>query len=161
MRLLRLVFILAVLLGLAACKSGGTILPPGGGGDGDHATQISAMLARHNSTRSGLGLGALSQNALLNQIAQTHAEYMASTGNFSHLDGAGHNVDWRATAIGYNWVQIGENIGYDTSPADLYTAWLGSPGHYANIVDSGFQEIGIGVADAGIYEYWCIDFGGR
>jgi uncharacterized protein YkwD len=160
MRLLRSVFILAVLLGLAACKSGGTILPPGGGGDGDHATQISAMLARHNDTRAGLGLGALTQNALLNQIAQTHAEYMASTGVFSHTDAMGRSPGERAIAVGYVG-PTGENIGYNTSPADLYTAWLGSAGHYGNIVNGAYQEIGIGIADAGIYEYWCIDFGGH
>lgn len=159
MRILRLIVVLATLLGLVACKSGGTILPPGGGGDGDHATQIAAMLARHNATRAGLSLGALTQNALLNQIAQTHAEYMASTGVFSHLDAAGHNVAWRANSVGYDGNPVGENIGYDTSPADLYSAWLGSPGHYGNITDPEFNEIGIGVADAGIYQYWVIDFG--
>lgn len=159
MRMLRLLVLLTALLGLAACKSGGTVLPPGGGGNGDHATQIAAMLARHNDTRAGLGLAALTQNALLNQIAQQHADYMANTGNLSHTDGTGQQVDGRATAIGYGWTVIGENIGYDTSPAHLYSAWLGSAGHYANIVDTDFQDIGIGVTDAGIYQYWCVVFG--
>lgn len=159
MRSLRLMFVICAALGLAACKSGGTVLPPGGGGNGDHATQIAAMLARHNDTRAGMGLDALTPNALLNQIAQNQADYMANTGNFSHTDGAGQHVDGRATAIGYSWNTIGENIGYDTSPSHLFSAWLGSPDHYANIINTDFQEIGIGVADAGIYQYWCIDFG--
>jgi len=104
---------------------------------------------------------ALSENALLDQIAMQQAQYEASIGDFSHEDGSGHHVDTRATDVGYNWVAIGENVGYDVSAAQLYTGWLGSPGHYSNIVDADFTEIGIGVAQAGIYQYWCIVFGSQ
>jgi uncharacterized protein YkwD len=158
MRAFRLMILLIALLYLGACGGGGTITLPGGGGD--HDTEIAAMLSRHNATRAGLGLAAFTQNTLLNQIAQDQANYMASSGHMVHTDASGHQVDWRATAIGYSWSEIGENIGYSTSPADLYNGWLGSAGHYANIINGAFHEIGIGVADAGVYQYWCIDFGG-
>jgi uncharacterized protein YkwD len=149
--------LLGCLLGLSGgCKAGGSILP----GFNSNAERT-AMLSRHNATRSSAGVPALSENALLNQIAMQQAQYEASIGDFSHEDASGNHVDVRATNVGYNWVAIGENVGYDISAAQLYTGWLGSPGHYGNIVDTDFTEIGIGVAQAGIYQYWCIVFGNQ
>jgi uncharacterized protein YkwD len=156
MRTLRLMILLTGLLAIAACKSGGTILLPGGF---DRSTEIAAMLTRHNSTRSGLGRAALTQNILLNQIAQDQADYMAGSGQLVHTDGSGLHVDGRANAIGYSWNDIGENIGYDDNPEELYAGWLGSPGHYANVTSNAFQEAGIGVTDAGPIQYWCVVFG--
>lgn len=141
---------------LVACGSGGTITVPG---DFDRAAEITAMITRHNNTRAAHGVNALGQDALLNQIAQTHAQYMASSGNMSHADAQGLHVDGRATAVGYNWNAIGENIGYDTSSQHLYNGWLGSQDHFDNIVDPDFEDIGVGVVTTGIYEYWCIVFG--
>ena len=151
------IVLLGCLLALGGgCKAGGSLLP-----DVNLNTERSAMLSRHNATRAGEGLPALAENALLDQIALQQAQYEASIGNFSHEDANGHHVDVRATDAGYNWVAIGENVGYDISGAALYTGWLGSPGHYANIVDTDFTEIGLGVAQAGIYQYWCVVFGNR
>ncbi len=158
MNILKCALFIVLALTLTACKSDGTILDPGGF---DRATEVQAMLSRHNATRNGAGAGQLAPNVLLNQIAQDQAEYMENTGNLSHEDNTGHHVDFRATAIGYGWTAIGENIGFDTDPAELYAGWLGSQGHHDNIVDTDFNEIGIGVAVSGIYQYWCIVFGRR
>jgi uncharacterized protein YkwD len=151
------VLLLSCLLMLGGgCKGDAPVLP-----GFNLNTERSAMLSRHNATRTGAGVPALSENALLDQIAMQQAQYEASIGNFSHEDASGNHVDVRATEAGYNWVAIGENVGYDVNAAQLYTGWLGSPGHYSNIVDTDFTEIGIGVAQAGIYQYWCIVFGNQ
>jgi uncharacterized protein YkwD len=146
--------LLGCLLVLGGCKAGGSLMP-----GLNLNTERTAMLSRHNATRSGVGVPALSENAVLDQIALAQAQYEASIGTFSHEDASGHHVDTRATDVGYSWISIGENVGYDVSAAQLYTGWLNSPGHYSNIVDTDFNEIGIGVAQAGIYLYWCIVFG--
>ena len=150
--LMSLVVAAALLVG---CGSGGGSPLP----DGDNS--ITTMIARHNATRTSEGLPALSENVLLDEIAQDQADYMASIDTLTHVDALGRHVDGRATAVGYNWVSIGENIGYDTSASNLYQAWLGSPGHFDNIVDPSYDDIGVGKVDVGGYEYWCIVFGSR
>ena len=138
-----------------SCESGGITLP----GDFDLANERQAMLARHNNTRAGAGVGALSENVLLDQIAMDQAQYMASINDSTHEDGNGDHVDTRATDAGYNWVTIGENVGFDTTAAELYSAWLASAGHRDNIEDADYTEIGIGAVSSGLFQYWCIVFG--
>jgi uncharacterized protein YkwD len=58
---------------------------------------------------------------------------------------------------------LGENIaaGQET-PEAVMTSWMNSPGHCANIMASGFADIGIGFAfmeSADFDRYWTQDFG--
>jgi uncharacterized protein YkwD len=156
--------LLAFVLLLTSC--------PGGGSDsgnnlpdpnpGTNPTQdIQAMLGRHNDTRTGLGRAALTVDATLAQIAQSHAQYMASSGNLSHTDGDGNGVDDRADNAGYNWSFIGENISRAGSGEQAYQFWLGSTGHYANITNEDYSDIGIGLVEVGGVQYWCVVFGSR
>ena len=48
-------------------------------------------------------------------------------------------------AAGYNWNSAGENIaaGY-SDPAAVMVGWMNSAGHRANILSTGFREIGVG-----------------
>jgi uncharacterized protein YkwD len=158
MSTIKWLLIAAIIFILSACGSGSTVVIPG---TFDRATEIQAMISRHNATRSSAGVGQLTPNVLLNEIAQDQADYMASVNNLKHEDSAGHHVDGRATAIGYGWSTIGENIGFDTDPANLYAGWLASQGHHDNIVDPDFEELGVGVVQDGIYFYWCIVFGAQ
>jgi hypothetical protein len=53
------------------------------------------------------------------------------------------------TEVAYEYLRVGENIaaGYET-PEAVVAAWMNSSGHRANILSTGFREIGIGyVAD--------------
>lgn len=151
-----------LLLGglLVACKGGdgggGPQPPPG---PPDLPSARADMLSRHNGTRAAGGVPILTENPLLDQLAQAHAEYMAATATLTHVDASGGNVDDRATAAGYNWTNIGENIAFDVSAVTIYNAWLGSSGHYNNIVNPSFTEIGMGRAILGVYQYWCVVFG--
>jgi uncharacterized protein YkwD len=155
--LLSSVLMVVVAAAGLSCKSGGITLP----GDFNLTTERQAMIARHNNTRSGVGQGALAENATLDQIAMAQAQYMSSIGDSTHEDANGDHVDTRATDAGYSWVTIGENVGFDTDAAELYSLWLNSGGHYSNIIDSDYTEIGVGAVQSGIYQYWCIVFGDR
>lgn len=148
------ILVIIAVLALAACETEGG-LEPGLGGE------RSEMLARHNTERSDAGVAQLTENAALRQIAQQQAEYMADIGDYTHEDTHGDHVDVRATNVGYNWVTIGENVGYDIDGSDMFAAWLGSAGHYSNIIDPDYTEIGIGVAQSGLWQYWCVVFGDR
>jgi hypothetical protein len=61
------------------------------------------------------------------------------------------------------WLALGENIaaGQET-PAEVMSAWMGSPGHRANILATATWEVGVGYATGGRYgHYWSNDFGMR
>ncbi len=55
----------------------------------------------------------------------------------------------RADYAGYQYYALGENIAYGyTGASDVMTAWMNSPAHRANILESMFTQIGISVAAA-------------
>jgi len=119
---------------------------------------IASMLAQHNQLRSSLGLPALKANSTLSLVAQRQAAYMSSIGNISHYDASGGQVWDRADGAGYNWTTIGENVAYSTQPQGIFNLWKGSPGHYQNMVNPAYSEIGLGRVVNGRTEYWSVVF---
>ena len=67
-----------------------------------------------------------------------------------HLDRAVKLYDGaadRATAAGYRWVRVGENIASgQRTVEDAVASWLDSPGHCANIMNPAFTEMGAAYA---------------
>jgi uncharacterized protein YkwD len=123
------------------------------------------VVARVNAHRAARGLASLAVSPTLTAAAEWKARHMAQYGYMAHDDPAPpvqRTPFERMQACGYPERALsGENIaaGYD-SPASVMEAWLGSPGHRANIERPEFQAIGVGVARAagGAY-YWTQDFG--
>lgn len=107
-----------------------------------HPTLL-AMLRRSNQIRRNVGLRPQRINPALTKAAQDHANYMASTGSFSHYTNGGYQ--YRANKYGFRG-GVRENIasGFGTVDATFNT-WQGSGGHYASIV-SGTSEAGFGYA---------------
>ncbi|MBA1274213.1 CAP domain-containing protein [Stutzerimonas azotifigens] len=105
----------------------------------------------------------LTWNAVLATTARGHSEDMAKQNYFGHQDLDGGNVGTRASAQGYRWGRIGENIAAGQgSVKQAMAGWLASPGHCANIMNPDFTELGAAFAidprsDAGIY--WTQVFG--
>ncbi|MFG3009695.1 CAP domain-containing protein [Streptomyces cinerochromogenes] len=111
-----------------------------------------------NAERAKAGCQALTINPALTKAAQAHSEDMASHQNMSHTGSDGSNPGDRITAAGYTWSSYGENVAYGYSTAEQVMAgWMTSPGHRANILNCGFKEIGVGLAQPG--SYWTQDFG--
>ena len=65
---------------------------------------------------------------------------------FSHTrpDGTNCYTAWDQAGLDYYWA-AGENIagGY-TSPSEVVSAWMNSPGHRANILDTDFEDLATG-----------------
>jgi len=162
-RILYKALVVITLVSLTACGGGGATTPidPVYLGDPSVNTGEQDMIDRHNTTRTTGGLTAFTVNQTLCEVAQNQANYQAQTGQLTHQDASGDGVDVRATNAGYSWTSIGENVGYDTDSQQLYTNWLNSSGHHANIVNPSFVEIGIGRAQRGIYYYWSVVFGSQ
>ncbi len=63
---------------------------------------------------------------------------------FSHerIDGSDFE-----TAISIPWNKAGENIALASDQEEVYYRWMNSRGHEANLMDSAFNQIGIGFSE--------------
>jgi hypothetical protein len=112
----------------------------------------SSILCLLNEQRAAYGLTPLTTNSQLTEAARGHSSSMRSAGFFAHDSADGSPFSSRIAASGYllgatGWA-IGENIGWGSSvlgsPQSLVTAWMNSPEHRDNILNSNFSEIGVG-----------------
>lgn len=94
----------------------------------------------------------LTRNPTLDKVAQMKAEDMARLGYFAHNSPTGVTPWHWFDQAGYYFKYAGENLAINfTESADVEKAWLDSPTHKANILNSHFTEIGIATIDA-IYQ---------
>ncbi|MEW8625871.1 MAG: CAP domain-containing protein [Candidatus Thiodiazotropha sp.] len=105
---------------------------------------------------------AIAWHCQLETAAHNHSTSMADNDFFSHTGLDGSSPGDRITAAGYNWRAYAENIaaGYNDEEA-VMTAWLESPGHCANIMNTSVTEMGAGVAEnssARYRIYWTQNF---
>jgi uncharacterized protein YkwD len=89
----------------------------------------------------------LTWNPLLGQAALAHSADMAQKHYFNHKQPDGSLPADRATAAGYRWARVGENIASgQRSVEETVASWLDSPGHCANIMNPTFTEMGAAYA---------------
>lgn len=118
--------------------------PAPGGDDGSFEEQVAALI---NAERWANGqLPPLKQVSSLNTASELHSTNMAVRNFFAHCDPDTNALPWdRMTAAGYIWNAAAENIAAgQSSPAAVVDAWMGSPGHRANILNTAYREIGNG-----------------
>jgi uncharacterized protein YkwD len=115
-----------------------------------------------NAERKGAEkpLPPLKMNPKLMEAARKHAANMAAQEKMDHvLDGK--NPADRATAAGYKWRAVGENVAAgQKTPKEVVKAWMDSPPHRENILNDAYNEIGVAVAKGkdGML-YWAQVFG--
>lgn len=132
------------------------------------------MLAAVNAhRRSGATCGArgsfpaateLTWNAALTQAAVVHSDDMVARNFFSHTGSNGSSAGDRATAAGYSWRSVGENIAAgQPSIAVVVDGWMKSDGHCANLMNATFRDIGVacvaGNANTTYRTYWSQELG--
>jgi uncharacterized protein YkwD len=109
-----------------------------------------AVLCLVNAQRAANGVGALTDNAALTVAAQAHSDDMVSARYFSHTSLDGRSFAGRITAAGYSGAATAENIawgsGGQSTPAQIVSGWMNSPGHRANILNASLSTSGVGVA---------------
>ena len=109
------------------------------------------IIAEVNPAREIENLLPLNSSLLLTQAAQMKAQDMIDRDYFAHNDPEGKRPWQWLDKVGYKYALAGENLAkdfFEVSP--LVTAWLNSPSHAKNILNSYFTEIGIGVATGDI-----------
>jgi hypothetical protein len=100
-----------------------------------------------NDERAQNAAPALVRSSVLDAAATLKAQDMAAQGYFSHDSPSGLTPWHWFETVNYPFVHAGENLAvYFTDSREVVEAWMKSPTHRANIVDSKYREIGIGTA---------------
>lgn len=109
----------------------------------------SALVVLTNDVRKTQGLAPLSENSLLARAAQDKAQDLVTKGYFAHQSPDGKTPWYWFKKAGYAYTYAGENLAKDFIDSDkIVEAWLASPLHRANILNSNYRDIGIAVASA-------------
>lgn len=106
-----------------------------------------------NEIRGQYGLSPLTENWELSRVARYKSQDMHDKGYFSHTSPTYGSPFTMIKNFGLSYKTAGENIamGYKT-PQEVVRSWMNSSGHRANILGSGYTQIGVGyVADG---NYW-------
>lgn len=145
-----LVILLAIyLLNQSILKSIST-LKPGILGYSSEIT-ISKVFEKTNQQRQSAGLNALKYNPSLSKSAEAKAKDMFAYNYWSHTSPSGKTPWEFFKESNYEYSIAGENLAkdfYDTE--SMLKAWMNSPTHKANIINSKYKEIGIGVVNGTI-----------
>jgi len=104
------------------------------------------ILQLMNAKRIEAGLKPLVLDNTLVQVARYKSNHMIQYNYFDHINPDGTKwTNWLQT-IGYKYTTTGENIAYNTYDAvELFNQWWNSPGHRANMMNSSYTKVGIGV----------------
>ena len=101
-----------------------------------------------NAQRKDNGnLPPLKENLILNAAAEAKLKDMFKNQYFEHVSPAGIGPGELVESAGYEYIASGENLvlGNFGGDRDLVQAWMDSPGHRANILNTKYQEIGVAV----------------
>lgn len=107
------------------------------------------LFARLNAERQARGLDKLTWDPDLANMAADWSQHMASTKDFSHRDlGTASNLPGidKFSALGEN---IAWAMGYPNEALQLHTGWMHSDGHRSNMLQPGFDSVGIAVVCSG------------
>lgn len=96
-----------------------------------------------NAERAKAGLGALTLDKSIEAAALVRAREIEIS--FSHTRPDGRSFSTVLNDNGISFSGAGENIAWgQKSPEEVVNAWMNSPSHRANILNSRFTKIGVG-----------------
>ncbi len=116
-----------------------------------------ALFSDVNAARAQRGLAPLAEDQSLSRFALQVAEQMAERHYFGHTDPSGVTFQDRLRAAGLINRYAAENLAFDQDEKSAHQAFLHSPGHYGNIVDSHSRKLGVAVVAAGDGEIFYVE----
>ncbi len=113
----------------------------------------SGTIEATNAERIKAGLQPLSENKLLDSVADLRMKDLFDNQYFDHVSPVGNDAETLAKRFGYQYLVLGENLALGIFAGDkgLVDAWMASPGHRANILNTRYGEIGVSVGK-GVFE---------
>lgn len=116
------------------------------------AIYASVLVNLTNQNRAAANINELKVNPLLEKAAQLKADDMATKGYFAHNTPEGLTPWYWFKEAGYNYAYAGENLAVNfQNSEDVETAWMNSRGHFLNIMNPKYTEIGIATS-TGMYK---------
>lgn len=117
--------------------------PSNGGGD-----VAQRVLDLTNAERSRAGAPPLSLHPQLMTAAQHHTNLMVQHNHMTHQLPGQPELGDRISQAGYRWSGVAENVAQgQTSPEQVMSSWMNSPGHRQNLLNPEFQHLGVGFAN--------------
>lgn len=104
-----------------------------------------------NQQRANHGLSALKIDKEVQRVAKIKAQDMVDSQYFSHNSPTYGSPFDMLNSFKVSYKTAGENIAGNSSNSSAVTAWMNSPGHKANILNSSYNYTGIGVVKSPTY----------
>ena len=109
--------------------------------------------ARVDALRASHGAGRLVPDADLAASASAQVAAMMAAGDLFHQE--------LQDELDRGWSVVGENVGFGPGVTAIHDALVGSPGHFANLVNARYTHVGIAVRTDGNGRLWVAQvFGG-
>lgn len=115
------------------------------------STMESALRTWINNDRAAYGLRPLRHDSRLDTLAGERAGWMADHAKLTHTSYLG-TIDQAYNTLGIRWYLCGEDVGATTYPwglqaaSNLYSMWKHSSTHWAQLMSTHYNYMGIGVA---------------
>lgn len=119
-----------------------------------NALDAAGVIAETNDQRAANGnMPPLAENATLDDVATLRIDDMFAQQYFAHVGPQGESAITVASSVGYRFIALGENLALGTYAGDagVVAAWMASPGHRANILDTHYTQIGVAVRE-GVFD---------
>lgn len=101
-----------------------------------------------NIERVKKGLGTVSENEALDKAARLKAENMFQENYWAHFAPSGKTPWDFILGAGYHFTFAGENLAKNFyTSSEVVTAWMASPTHRDNLLNSHYKDIGIAVVE--------------
>jgi hypothetical protein len=104
-------------------------------------SQEADFASRINTERSARGIPTLTVKSDLAAVARDWAEHMAATGSISHDPNLADKVS--------GWTVLGDNVGKGPTVSSIHKAFMESDTHRHIILDTDFNQVGVGVVSSG------------
>jgi uncharacterized protein YkwD len=88
----------------------------------------------------------LRPNALLDRVAEQHANNVCLTGRIAHEPSPGEDPQARLLRAGVEARRVGETVARAETPSAAFAAFERSPSHRLTLLEPGFTDVGIGMA---------------
>ena len=100
-----------------------------------------------NQERANRGISQLNENWEVSRVARIKSQDMIDNNYFSHNSPIYGSPFKMLTDFGIRYTQAAENIASGQQTAQqVMNSWMNSSGHRANILNSNFNQIGVGIA---------------
>jgi hypothetical protein len=128
----------ASIIVAGALALGAIALTPVNASASSEESRFTSLLNHERTSRGGHALVTKSD---LVAVARRHSQRMADRGYIYHNDNLPNEVDG-------DWQMLGENVGRGGSVDSIHQAFMDSSPHRHNILDSRFNQIGVGTVIA-------------